>query len=78
MKPFRFSRLFFTYILPVVPLTTTFDGLVSIIRMHTPKTMLKMAKELNAENYMWKAGEIKGKFGNTVMYLVGYPEIKNI
>lgn len=74
MKPFKISRLFFTYIIPIVIITTVWDGLVSILRMHTSKDMLKMANELNAPNYVWKADEIKGKLGNPVMYLVGYPE----
>jgi|SRR3990172_5387144 len=78
IKPFRISRLFLTYIIPIVPITTVWDGLVSILRMYTPKDMLKMAKEIGAwnrraENYEWKAEQIKGKFGNRVMYIVGYP-----
>lgn len=76
MKPFKFSRLLFTYLIPVVPAATTWDGLVSILRMHTPKNMLKMANEAGGENYIWKAGQIKGKLGNRVMYLAGYK--KNI
>jgi len=73
MKPFKLSRLLFTYIIPIVPFATTWDGLVSILRMHTPDDMLKMAKEAGGENYVWKAGQIKGKFRNRVMYLAGYP-----
>jgi hypothetical protein len=76
IKPFRISRIFLTYIIPVVPITTIWDGLVSILRMHTPKDMLRMANEINAPNYMWKAEIIKGKFGNRLMYMVGYPESK--
>jgi len=73
IKPFRKSRVILTYIIPIVPITTLWDGLVSILRMYTPKDMLKMAVELNATGYVWKADEIKGKFGNRVMYMVGYP-----
>jgi hypothetical protein len=76
MKPFRLSRLFLTYIIPLVPVMTTWDGLVSILRMYTPKDMLKMANETGAVNYVWNAGEIKGKFANIVMYMVGYPKIR--
>lgn len=73
-KPFKFSRLFFTYIIPLVPVMTTWDGLVSILRMHTPKDMLKMTKEINAPGYVWKAGKVRGKFGNIVMFLSGFQE----
>ena len=74
MKPFRISRLLLTYILPIVPISTLWDGLVSILRMYTPGDMLKMAKEINAPNYVWKADQINGKFGNRLMYITGYPE----
>lgn len=73
IRPFRWSRVFLTYIIPIVPVTTIWDGLVSILRMHTPDDMLEMANSINAENYEWKAGQIRGKFGNVMMYLVGYP-----
>jgi hypothetical protein len=74
IKPFRWSRLFLTYIIPIVPITTVFDGLVSILRMHTPKEMLNIAKSINNSNYVWNAGQIKGKLGNVMVYLTGYPE----
>ena len=79
IKPFRLSRLFLTYIIPLVPVMTIWDGLVSILRMYTPKDMLEMANSINAcnwqaENYEWKAGQIKGKFGNVMMYMTGYPK----
>jgi hypothetical protein len=72
IKPFRLSRLFFTYIVPLVPVMTIWDGLVSILRMYTPKDMLEMANSINAVNYEWKAGQIKGKFANRMMYMTGF------
>lgn len=74
MKPFKLSRIFFTYIIPLIPITTTWDGLVSILRMYTPEEMLKMAKDTGSADYIWKAGKAKGKLGNTVVYLTGYPK----
>lgn len=76
MKPFRLSRLIFTYLIPLIPIVTTWDGIVSILRMYTPKQMLEMAESVTGENYNWKAGKVKGKLRNTVMYLTGYP-VKN-
>src|SRR4030095_1377362 len=73
MKPFKISRLFFTYIIPLIPITTVWDGLVSILRMYTPTEMLKMANETGNNNYIWKSGKAKGKIGNTIMYLTGCP-----
>ncbi len=73
MRPFRLSRLVFTYIIPLIPIVTTWDGLVSILRMYTPEQMLEMAESVTGNSYIWKTGKAKGKSRNTVMYLVGYP-----
>lgn len=72
MKPFRLSRLFFTYVIPLIPLTTVWDGLVSILRMYTPEEMLKMANSLGQKGYIWNSGVIKNKIGTSIMYLTGY------
>ncbi len=72
MKPFRWSRLFFTYIIPLIPVTTTWDGLVSILRMYTPEEMLEMANSVNKNSYIWRSGTIKNKIGTSIMYLTGY------
>ncbi|MES2656733.1 MAG: class I SAM-dependent methyltransferase [Bacteroidota bacterium] len=72
-KPFKFSRLFFTYIIPLIPLTTVWDGCVSILRLYSPDELLSLAKETGHNNYVWKAGKVKNKVGMHITYLVGYP-----
>lgn len=72
-KPFRWSRLLFTYIIPLIPLYTIWDGVVSIIRLYRPAELLQLAKEVDDSNYIWKAGKVKNKLGINVAYLVGYP-----
>jgi hypothetical protein len=71
MKPFRFSRLVFTYLIPLIPLATLWDGLVSLLRIYNEKEMLAMANEVTQNGYIWKAGKSKGKLGNDVLYLTG-------
>lgn len=72
MKPFRFSRIFFTYIIPLIPITTTWDGLVSILRMYTPEEMLEIAGSVTNKRYVWKSGKAKNSIGSTIVYLIGY------
>ena len=72
-KPFKFSRLFFTYIIPLIPLYTIWDGCVSIMRLYKPKDLLKIAKEVSPATYKWKAGKTKSKFGLHASYLIGVP-----
>jgi len=72
-KPFGFSRLFFTYIFPLIPLYTAWDGCVSILRMYKSQELLEIAENTNSKNYFWKAGKVKNKLGIHSTYLIGYP-----
>jgi len=73
VKPFSVSRLFFTYVIPLIPLYTIWDGCVSILRMYKPQELLKIANKTNTNNYLWKAGKVKNKYGIHSAYLIGYP-----
>jgi hypothetical protein len=75
-KPFRFSRFLYTYLIPIIPFCTVWDGINSIIRLYRPTELLRLAKEVENENYYWKAGKMKSKFGLKVTYLIGYPLVK--
>ena len=74
ISPFRWDRIIFTYLIPIVPLVTTFDGWVSILRLHTPESMMEMTRELN-EEYEWQTGKASHRFGK-VTYLMGRPKKK--
>jgi hypothetical protein len=73
-KPFRFSRLFFTYLIPIIPFCHIWDGVVSIIRLYNPDELLKIANEVDTETYCWRVGKLKNKYGMHVTYLIGYPK----
>ena len=72
-RPFRWSRLLFTYIIPLIPLTTIWDGCISILRLYKPKALLQMAEEA-APGYNWKAGKVKNRLGMNVAYIIGIPK----
>jgi hypothetical protein len=72
-KPFKFSRLFFTYIIPLIPLYTIWDGCVSIMRLYRPGDLLKLANEVSFAGYNWSAGKTKSRFGLHATYLIGIP-----
>lgn len=72
VRPFRISRLFWTYVLPVIPLVLLIDGLLSCIRAYLPAEMKDMSARVRAPGYVWYAGEAPGYFGR-VTYLLGYP-----
>jgi hypothetical protein len=75
IRPFRFSRLFFTYLMPLIPLFTIWDGCVSILRMYPPERLLSLARLADPQaTYQWKAGKVRHWWGPEVTYLVGIPQ----
>ncbi|MGH9716047.1 MAG: class I SAM-dependent methyltransferase [Candidatus Acidiferrales bacterium] len=72
VRPFRFSRLFWTYVLPVVPLVLFVDGIISCMRAYLPAELVELCGEVSAPGYTWDAGEASGLFG-PVTYLLGCP-----
>ena len=79
IKPFRMSRLLFTYLLPLIPFCTVWDGIVSIIRLYKPAEMEQIARQADVNNnYHWISGKLKNKYGMSIAYLIGTPAITNI
>ncbi|ORX83759.1 hypothetical protein K493DRAFT_239703 [Basidiobolus meristosporus CBS 931.73] len=72
-------RFFYTFVLPVVPLTIVWDGVVSCLRTYTSEELLAMAKKATEQSssieFEWEYGEIQclpfGLLG--VNYFVGIP-----
>jgi hypothetical protein len=72
IRPFRLSRLFWTYILPVIPFLLFYDGVISSLRAYSTKQLHEMIAALHADGYVWEVGEEPRGFV-TVTYLLGYP-----
>ncbi len=74
IRPFRWSRLFWTYLIPVVPLTSLFDGLVSCMRTYSAQELRELAEGAGTKTYLWEIGELKRTAGLIrITYLVGVP-----
>ena len=71
LKPLKWSRIFFTYLIPLLPFFIYWDGLVSILRMYSLNDMEKLTNSFE-NDYLWNTGKIKGKV-STVTYLTGIP-----
>lgn len=74
IRPWRWSRLLWTYVVPLVPLVLVFDGVVSCLRTYTPDEMRDLVGQLDAQDYVWQIGEapIPGT-PLAVTYAIGYP-----
>jgi hypothetical protein len=74
-RPFRLSRLVFTYLIPLIPLCTIWDGAVSILRLYSPAELLALARVADPSgHFSWQAGKKRHWWGPQVTYLVGWPK----
>ncbi len=72
IKPFKFGRLLFTYLFPILPILVCWDGLVSVLRTYSIKEMNKLINGLsNGDSYEWKLGKVKSG-PSKITYLLGY------
>jgi hypothetical protein len=71
MRPFRWSRLFFTYPLPLVPLTCLWDGIVSQLRAYTVAELRQLCE--GSAPMRWEAGQVPiAKDRARLSYLIGF------
>ncbi|NOK58396.1 MAG: hypothetical protein GFH27_549279n202 [Chloroflexi bacterium AL-W] len=75
IRPFHWSRLALTYVVPLLPLFTLFNGIVSCFRTYTPAELRAFVSTLQAD-YAWGIGEIPIPGGPLpVIYLISYPKV---
>ena len=76
IRPWRRSRIFWTYVIPAIPLVLCIDGVVSCLRTYEPDELLALAAALHGPTYRWQAGRAASPLSPIgVTYLVGLPEI---
>ena len=72
--PRTLSRFVWTYLIPVVPLVTCWDGIVSMLRVYSIKELKQLTNSLQSKEYVWEVGQ--ASTGTPVFvftYLLGYP-----
>ncbi len=71
IRPFKFGRLIFTYLIPIVPLFVLWDGVVSSLRTYSVEEMRDLVNGLkNGEEYNWEIDKVKSGPG-VILYLLG-------
>lgn len=58
IRPFRWSRLLLTYLLPVVPLLVMVDGIISCLRSYTTEELTAMTASLSGAPYEWEIRQL--------------------
>jgi hypothetical protein len=79
IRPFKLSRLFWTYVIPVAPFVFTWDCLVSHVRTYSPEDLQGLIADMHNENYIWEIGQVRAeKLPIELTYLIGYPTSNTI
>ena len=77
VRPVTLGRLFWTFVIPIVPLLYTWDGLVSNLRSYSPEELYQMAHAVDRnKEFVWEVGKVKSKFHVLITYLIGKPKRK--
>lgn len=72
IRPFRWSRLLWTYLPPVLPLLGTFDGVVSCLRAYSPAELRQLTRGL--DSYEWAIGRVRSGWSPLAAnYMIGVP-----
>lgn len=54
VRPVRASWLFFTYVVPLVPLLVICDGIVSCLRVYSPEELRELVAGLGGDDWIWE------------------------
>jgi hypothetical protein len=76
VRPFRWSRLLFTYIVPLIPLMVLFDGTVSFLRLYLEDDLRELVAGVPGhETFVWDIGStsVRG-FPHRLTHLIGVPK----
>jgi len=69
LRPFRKSRMFFTYIVPLLPLLIAWDGLASMLKSYSRQELLELSAEF--PQWHWEVGSTQSGALLPVKYLIG-------
>lgn len=76
IRPFRWGRLLFTYLIPLVPLFVLWDGVVSSLRTYSvPEMEALIAGVEGKDRYNWDVGRRRAGPG-AILYLIGSPKLR--
>jgi hypothetical protein len=76
IRPFRISRLFWTYIIPAAPIIGFLDGIVSCFRTYSIEEMRELVNKLSPNEYEWNIAKKNALLGAPILFLIGIPKIR--
>jgi hypothetical protein len=77
IRPFRWSRFLWTYLIPIVPFVVWFDGVVSCLRTYRPEELREIIGKLTGAEYEWQVDEdMGGGCRVPITYVIGCPRAR--
>ena len=72
VRPFRWARLFWSWLVPVLPAVLLHDGIVSCLRTYSPRELDELVAALPENDCVWRTGMVRAKGTPCgAVYLVG-------
>ncbi|MFC1853165.1 hypothetical protein ACFL27_23455 [candidate division CSSED10-310 bacterium] len=69
----RFLKMLFSLFIPIIPILGVWDGIVSVLRVHTHNELLKMVASLG-NSFQWEFHEIPFFPGGRAIAFLGVPQ----
>ena len=73
MRPFRWRRLLWTYLLPVVPIVAQWDGFVSCLRSYSVDELKDLVATMDDSGHEWRIGRTRSIGLSRITYAIGTP-----
>lgn len=74
VRPLTIKQIFWTYVLPVVPLATAWDGAVSNARTYSKEDLEELISKIESSEYKWEIGKLRPRgLPIPMLYLLGLP-----
>jgi hypothetical protein len=74
IRPLSLGQLFWTYIIPVMPLVIAWDGVSSNARTYSKEDLEEFTRKLTSDTYQWEIGRIRTPlYPASMLYLLGTP-----
>lgn len=73
IRPFSWRRLFWSCLLPVVPVVAMWDGFVSCLRTYSTKELRALVENVPDRTYQWDIGRVRSVGVSRVTFAVGFP-----
>jgi hypothetical protein len=73
VRPLSWRHVFWTYLVPIVPLIVTWDGFVSCMRTYSPAELRELTEGIAIGDYKWEVGRVRSFGACRVTYLLGQP-----